>query len=168
MNKHIMVCILCGLGMGMFNITNTWGATCRPLNYPCTRSGSNPAGDCCLGYTCLTEPWGSIGEGVCQICDGCTDCSSKTESLGAGYQKVTTRRCECSTCKTLSTSYQCTAGYYGRTTNGTSGCTRCPAKDGVYGTSPVNSSAVTACYIPANSTASDTKGGYKHTDKCNY
>ncbi|MBQ8293850.1 MAG: hypothetical protein IJX89_00490 [Alphaproteobacteria bacterium] len=60
--------------------------------------------------------------------------------------------------------YQCRAGYYG---DGTT-CTRCPSSGGVYGTSAAGSTAITSCYIPANSSMSDTTGTYTFTSNCYY
>lgn len=94
-------------------------------------------------------------------CAGCTDCTSDTTwSAGnTGYEKKVTRTCNCSTCN-ASTEYRCAAGYYGSSTDGTSGCTRCTSSDGIYGTSNAGSTAITSCYIPAGTTGSDSTGSF--------
>jgi hypothetical protein len=56
--------------------------------------------------------------------------------------------------------FSCMAGYY---KNGTE-CTACPTG----GTSVVGSTDITDCYIPKNTTDSDTTGGFTYTDNCYY
>ena len=103
-------------------------------------------------------------------CTGCSNCTSDTtwSATGtAGYEKKVTRTCSCNTCN-ASTSYRCAAGYYGSSTNGTSGCTRCPSSGGVYGTSAAGSTAITSCYIPSGTSMTDSVGTYEYTSNCYY
>lgn len=101
-------------------------------------------------------------------CTGCTNCGTGAWAAGnTGYEKRSVGTCNCNTC-TYTTEYRCAAGYYGASTNGTSGCTRCPSSGGVYGTSAAGSTAITSCYIPANSSMTDSTGTYTFTTNCYY
>jgi len=89
---------------------------------------------------------------------GCSNCNSTSwAALRTGYQSRTVATCSCTTCSKR-TEYRCAAGYYGSTTNGTSGCTRCPAEDNAQGTSSAGSTAKTSCYIPSGTGFSNTSG----------
>lgn len=111
-------------------------------------------------------------------CGTCQDVSWQT--YGTGYQRYTNNKCDCSgstaTCK-ATYSYQCDVGYYGSSTNGTSGCTKCPTATGVYTnsarttlastTSTAGTTSVTGCNIPAG-TYYDVTGTFTLTSKCSY
>ncbi|MDE6478344.1 MAG: hypothetical protein K2L94_03800, partial [Alphaproteobacteria bacterium] len=77
-------------------------------------------------------------------CTGCSNCTSDSawSAHSTGYEKKVTRTCNCNTCS-ATTSYRCAAGYYGTSTNGTSGCTRCPNN----GSSSAGTTSVTGCCI---------------------
>lgn len=111
----------------------------------------------------------------------CTDCNSESwANYGTGYQRNISRTCDCSSgsarCQT-SYSYRCAAGYYGTSSNGTSGCTQCPTASGVYtdsarktlarGTSTNGATDITDCYITSG-TYYDATGTFKWTSKCSY
>ncbi len=106
---------------------------------------------------------GCANAGICK-CDKYT-CTSDTNwvSASAGYMSKSTRSCgttfqECGE----RTQYQCAAGYYGASTNGTSGCTKCPSP----GISPAGTTAVTGCYIIS---WNDTTGAFDFGgDNCYY
>lgn len=88
----------------------------------------------------------------------CTGCTSDTSwsSAGTGYMKKVTRTCDCGVCSE-STAYQCANGYWGSSTNGTSGCSQCPTWKKVYtdevrktevrGYSTAGVTGMTGCYI---------------------
>lgn len=68
----------------------------------------------------------------------------------------------------------CDAGYYasgsvfaGGSTYYT-GCTRCPALNGVYGTTSAGMSKITDCAIPAGRNFSDSAGTWSFTQACKY
>ena len=163
-----------------FLLSSVQCATTGPRE--CYKSGDttyvySPCTSCAPGYTL-----GNIAISQCgplnQMFKGCkcvcSNCSSETtySAAGTGYQKKINRYCECSsgvaTCKET-TVYQCAVGYYGRSTNGTSGCTRCPASGGIYGTTAAaGSTAVTSCYIPSGTTFSDSTGSGTYTGNCYY
>ena len=103
----------------------------------------------------------------CPLCTSCTSDKSWS-SAGTGYEKKVTASCDCGEC-TKTTAYRCAAGYYGTSTNGSTGCTICPTSGGVGGQSVAGSnSAITSCYIPANTTLSDSTGTYQYTSNCYY
>lgn len=99
----------------------------------------------------------------------CSNCTSDTDwSAGnTGYQKKVTRTCSCAsgtaTC-VATTSYRCAAGYYGTSSNGTSGCTKCPNS----GNSSNGSTSITSCCMPSGSSFSDTTGTGSFTAQCCY
>lgn len=117
----------------------------------------------------------TITRATFQIATNCTAsyyycaCSCSTTGWTAGntgYEKRTV--CNTTTCAT-STEYRCAVGYYGASTNGTSGCSRCPASGGVYGTTAsAGSTSITACYIPSGSAFSDGTGAGTYTGNCFY
>lgn len=110
-----------------------------------------------------------------KACDGtCSDCTSGSWTDGnTGYQQRTKKTCNTSTCVCFSsTEYRCASGYYGSSSNGTSGCTRCPSSGGVYGTSAAGSTAITSCYLPSGTTVSFSdstgSGTATYTSDCYY
>lgn len=108
---------------------------------------------------------------VCvKSCVSCTNCNSiDWTAYRTGYERRINRDCECDGTCTSTTQYRCAVGYYGTSTNGTSGCTRCPSSGGIYGTTAAaGSKNITSCYIPANQTMSDGTGEYVFTNKCYY
>ncbi|MDR2413328.1 MAG: hypothetical protein LBD50_03935 [Rickettsiales bacterium] len=113
---------------------------------------------CGSGYTCILNE--------CIIsCTGCTNCTSDADwsAYGTGYQKKTTKSCSCNTCNS-STAYRCAAGYYGTSTNGTSGCEICPTG----GTSVAGDNTTKSkCYAsPPN--GSDYSGNWQFMQTCYY
>lgn len=117
----------------------------------------------------------------------CTkNCTSSTctptawAALRQGYESRTNRTCSATgvngTCNS-STQYRCAAGYYGTSSNGTSGCNPCPEWSNVYttsarttkarGTSSAGATAVTGCSVPAG-TYYDATGTFKISSPCPY
>ncbi|MCM1294391.1 MAG: hypothetical protein NC311_02420 [Muribaculaceae bacterium] len=90
-----------------------------------------------------------------------------------GYQKRTVYNADC----VASIQYRCAAGYYGSSTNGTSGCTQCPTWSDVYttsakttlkrGTSAAGATVITSCYV-ASGTYYDVSGTFKISSTCQY
>lgn len=128
-------------------------------------------------FTGCTKNGGSSGGD----CDGtCTNCTSTLwTDYATGYQNKTTATCNTVTCKcTKSTDYRCAAGYYKSgvirclgSIDGSascSGCSRCPPSGGIYGSSAPGSTAITACYIPTDTSMSDSTGTYTYTSNCYY
>lgn len=101
------------------------------------------------------------------ICSSCTDTGTWT-AKGTGYEQRTGKGCDCSgstaVCKNT-THYRCAKGWYGTTTNGTSGCTQCPSsgttKDG-------GADSISDCYLPGDTTYSNTYGKYAYKCDCPY
>ncbi len=110
-----------------------------------------------------------------------SNCSSTSwTALRTGYETRTYRSCSATgtsgTCN-ASTQYRCAAGYYGSSSNGTSGCNPCPEWQNVfansarttkvYGTSAAGATAITGCYVVAG-TYYDTTGTFKIGSNCQY
>lgn len=100
-------------------------------------------------------------------CSSCTSDSSFS-NYSTGYQRKANRSCDCSsgtaTCKTTY-QYRCAAGYYGSSSNGTSGCTKCTSS----GTSDAGDNATQSkCYLTAGTSMSDTTGTYTCSAKSYY
>lgn len=111
-------------------------------------------------------------------CNSTTCAPTSWTALRTGYETRTNR-----TCSTTGTSgtcnstpqYRCAAGFWGSSTNGTSGCSQCPPWTGVYtnsakttevrGTSPAGTTAITGCYV-APGTYYDATGTFKTTSNC--
>ncbi len=99
----------------------------------------------------------------------CTNCNdSDWAAYGTGYERYFHRTCVDGTCVSTAR-YRCAAGYYGSSTSGTSGCTKCPSSGGVAGQSePGNNAVITKCYIPSGSKFSDSTGRWTYTGNCYY
>ncbi|MDE5615932.1 MAG: hypothetical protein K2I81_03820 [Alphaproteobacteria bacterium] len=125
-----------------------------------------------LGDATLSEliPDCNLLTTVSQCCNACdsASCTSDTTYIAhsTGYESKSTRMCTClNGCKETSTSYRCAAGYYGSSTNGTTGCTACP--DG--GTSVAGSNtSITSCHLPTGANFSDPSGSGEYTGNCHY
>ncbi|MCM1294313.1 MAG: hypothetical protein NC311_02010 [Muribaculaceae bacterium] len=128
-----------------------------------------------LDYLCWYEPDEDINKEPYPYHTCVKNCPDDTDwaASGTGYQKQTVYNTDC----VASTKYRCAAGYYGSSTNGTSGCTRCPNWTGVYtnstktilarGNSSAGATSITGCYISAG-TYYDTTGTFKITSTCPY
>ena len=141
---------------------------------------------CVSGYTLTNYSVSLPCGGLAQMYQECTkSCSSDSDcgapgewSCSGAYCHRTANYCNLdkgdgtivlnpNTCKTK-TEYACNAGYYGTTTNGLSGCARCPSSDGIYGSSLTASTAITLCYMPSGTTGSDTTGAFTYTGNSYY
>lgn len=113
----------------------------------------------------LNKSCGLIGYYDCK-CPACTDCESDLDwvTISDGYQRKEVRECNCGVCNVVLTGYQCAPGYWGRTSDGETGCEPCPTG----GTSNAGSNSITECYIPADEVFPDTVGNYKFTSDCYY
>lgn len=152
-----------------------WNNTCQCLEpyggsdwitFDCGCSGDS---DCDGGY---------CNNGTCIACKTCSNCTSTSwAALRTGYQSRTVKTCSCrGTCSSY-TEYRCAAGYYGTSTNGTSGCTQCPEWTNVYttsarstkvrGTSNAGATAMTECFV-APGTYYDVSGTLKISSNCPY
>lgn len=99
----------------------------------------------------------------------CSDCNSTDwTAYSTGYERKTTATCNTSTgvCNKTYT-YRCAVGYYGSSTNGTSGCTKCNTINGIQSTtSSAGQTSCTACCVDSGATGTNTKGAFKLTAKC--
>ena len=127
--------------------------------------------DCKTGYTKESFIWGKKTGYMCVqiICDAST-CASDTTWRGGntGYQYKTNRSCNSSNACIERTVYQCAVGYYGSSSNGTSGCTRCPTANSFTGTSPAGTTTATGCYIASGTTGRDTTGNFTYAGNSYY
>ena len=115
------------------------------------------------GSTC-TDGYGSTTYYVCEKCTQTCSSTTSWSTVKTGYEKRTVCNNGCGTVE-----YRCAAGYYGASTNGSSGCTICPSSGGVAGKSVAGSNTeITSCYIPANTPLSDSTGTYQYTSDCYY
>lgn len=104
-------------------------------------------------------------------CNGLTcpqmDCEATTDSSGRQkcyFLMQNTTTCACT--RDGRTGYQCGPGFYksGGTMPMNITCSPCTSP----GTSDAGATAITQCYIPKDTTGSDSTGSYKYTDKCYY
>ena len=148
------------------------GKTLRITDHTACMTGYELTSTSYTSSTCGTTHYYDM---CTKSCDGtCSDCTSGSWTAGnTGYQQRTKKTCNTSTCVcSSSTEYRCASGYYGSSSNGTSGCTRCPSSGGVYGTSVAGSTAITSCYLPSGTTVSFSdstgSGTAKYTANCFY
>ena len=134
-------------------ITNTWYV------HTCTK--------CQTGYKANSVEIGGFGKCPGNIsyndcerdcptsCNNCDTSEQPWVSIPArpGYMQRVSRQCNCGVCETTY-SYQCDVGYYGRTYDGRTGCTKCPAP----GTSMAGATTLKSCYVENGDTFSDETG----------
>lgn len=143
---------------------------CAPItiyNYDCSSLGRTAQGSYITGYM-DGEFYGKY------LCDGdwteCSSCGytyvpSSSVSNGFCYLSGTGDQCSgCSygTCGAAIT--HCGQGFY----KSGSSCIACPDKALGATTSGYTNTGITACYMPANITLSDSTGSYVFTSNCNY
>jgi len=134
-----------------------------------------PDGSCTTTSDC-TQKGFICYNGCCvnnNLMEDCTpqNCQpSSWASSSTGYETRTYRECNLTLTACLkSTEYRCAVGYYGSSSNGTSGCTRCPSSGGIYGTTAsAGSTSITSCYIPSGTSFSDSTGSGRYTSNCYY
>ncbi len=90
-------------------------------------------------------------------------------SNGSGYMEANCVRSSCldsgAGCA-MGTAYACARGYYGKTTNGTSGCTRCP-DDGTSDVWRMGGFDIEDCFLDVGE-HSDERGTYYLSKPCYY
>lgn len=135
----------------------------------------------CPGLSCKCRTQTYTCEHPCDMIAMCTskiviidgETCGEWISASTGYEKTCYAICdddyELGTCNvTKGTKYRCAAGYYGSSTNGTTGCTRCPASGEIYGTSTAGSATVALCYLAPGTSLSDSTGTFEYTENCYY
>lgn len=160
---------LCGTGDGQED------GACRCITssglqlYPC---GCISDGDCDSNQYC--------SNGSCIACKTCTSASTgQWKAHATGYEKRTNTACYCAGGTYTYDQYRCAAGYYGSSSNGTSGCTQCPWTDlwdepGLVTrsarTSAAGSTSVSSCYFTGGTSKKfyDVTGALELTGNCYY
>ncbi|MDE6478194.1 MAG: hypothetical protein K2L94_03010 [Alphaproteobacteria bacterium] len=143
---------------GFLGCVDASTCTCDTQTYPCVCYTNS---DCGYEYYCAG--------GRCQPCTSstctysCSSCSDTWVVGNTGYEKTTRVCARNGACDVRASSqkYRCAAGYYGTSSNGTSGCTRCPSN----GNSNAGTTSITGCYITSGS---DATGSYVYTSNCYY
>ena len=114
-----------------------------------------------------------------QPCIECPDCESedwKTYVTPSGviriaYQRKVTATCNYATCVcSKKYQYRCNDGYYGRSINGLTGCSRCPANGSngllTWGSSVAgNNLSIAGCFVASGG---DESGDYMYSQDCYY
>ena len=121
-----------------------------------------------------------------QTCGSDNCISSSWSAHRTGYEVQTYRYCSSSTCVS-ETRYRCAKNYYGTSTNGTSGCSKCSSSDDNIATksgskwvstgeksqgftnAAGNTTAVNTCYIPrlgGSEMYLDSTGAYEFNSNC--
>ena len=97
-------------------------------------------------------------------CVKCSQIESDTGWVryGSGYEhRVVTG------CGAVNTTYRCAAGYYGQSTDGVTGCERCPDIDGIPSTTAnAGSTQKSSCCRSTNSVGRDAGGAFVYTTGC--
>ena len=90
----------------------------------------------------------------------CTATYGNWASYATGYERRSvTRPTGCSNASSYQ--YRCAAGYYGSSTNGTSGCTKCPSVcNSVATTSTAGNTSLGGCCAAAGSRGTNAKGSF--------
>ncbi len=157
------------------------GTFCKTLDGDVTHIKSCTA--CNNGYTLkiksITDCCNQYNYGACigNCASTCGNNTTEWKTTGTtGYETRVYEYCTGGTTCTKKTQYRCAAGYYGRTTNGTSGCTACPNREKGATTTPdsgnnvdkIYISTITNCYFPAYKDIRGIDGTYQYTDTCYY
>ncbi|MDE5616010.1 MAG: hypothetical protein K2I81_04235 [Alphaproteobacteria bacterium] len=123
--------------------TDETGTPSITVQCECTDEGNYET----IGYGCLN--------GIYQKCKSCSGSSGAWGTHSTGYEKRSVTTCSCDGTKSTRIEYRCAKGYFGTSTNGTSGCSQCfpPAT-----TSSAGKTQGTDCYIPAGTNMSDSSG----------
>ncbi len=118
--------------------------------------------ECGDNTTCFDITNGQRCTTVCPTCDqvtlGCPCCieydTTVSCTCNSGYHSATNSiyGCECKK--------NCAAGYYG---DGTT-CTKCPTP----GTTTGYAQTITDCYVPQNTSVTDSSGTYNYSSNCKY
>lgn len=105
-------------------------------------------------------------ESICYSYCMC-DCPEDWTDISNGIQRSLDYTCDMGECVASGTRWRCRVGYYGNPTSDTSGCTRCPASGGIYGTtlSP-GGMGITQCFIPSGTASNDSAGEFTYTGDC--
>lgn len=137
--------------------TDETGTPSITVDCECTDAGNYES----IGYGCIN--------GVYQKCKSCSGSTGAWGAHNTGYEKRSVTACNCDGTKSTRTEYRCAKGWFGSSTNGTSGCTRCPSSGGVYGTTDAaGSDAITKCYLPVETSMSDSTGTFTCSGKSYY
>lgn len=142
-------------------------------------TGDARAAPNCCATACINAPVGATitYDASCTDSNVC-NCTGTTETaLSGGVIEIRTKTKKqmCSASYVASarcmtdTTYKCAVGYYGSPSIFNKTCTRCPAFGDVYGTTAsAGAAANTNCYLPAQTTGTDTSGTYTYTSDCYY
>lgn len=163
--------------------------TCSATNVlNCTCKSGVTQYECAAGYYGTATSASSTGCTKCPANATCAGGNESTYSCNSGYWattetvkngmlSVTTNVCKaCPTnaiCPGGSEKFQCMPGYYSGILRSTSGkservCTRCPAQDGVNGTTALGATKIKECFMPANKRFTDSTGAFIYTNDCAY
>lgn len=158
--------VIAGICGGASGVSCTTGRLCtRCYGYYVTINGQIYCGNFTNGGTTSCSVAGS---GAAYKMSPCCDSSYHAVGEPTGCYVVSCNDLHGMVISDDKTSCLCAVGYYG---NASTGCTRCPALDGVNGTtSGSNKSSITDCFIPANTKMTDSSGHtYKFYNKnCHY
>ncbi len=160
------------------SVTNVLNCTCKSgiTQYECAAGYYGTATSSSAGCTkCPANATCAGGNDSTYSCN--VGYWATTETVKVGSLSVTTKVCKAcpanAICPGGSETFKCMAGYYSIISRDTSGkseriCTRCPAQDGVYGTTSVGATTIKSCFMPANKNFSDSTGVFLYTNDCAY
>lgn len=124
---------------------------------------------CAVGFICYTDEYGqSLCLDDCAYDHGYSNWQSYPPGIDTPYQyRYCTPCSQYGECE-WGVHYRCAPNYYGKTTDGESGCSPCPSSGTVSGRSDGGAESITECYIPSGSTGTDSSGSFTYTSKCYY
>ncbi len=187
MKKHILVTtgILCMVTAPAISaltqtVAQCYNPTTQVYSVPYLASGVTPSSSClsACGMTAGTSPTTSTSNGIITTTQPAVKVTSSTNAVPTSDASLV------SCTRTSTKTYVCEAGYYGSPTSSTSGCTQC--EKGYYcpggttryscatqtknssATSAAGAKSITSCYLPANTSFSDSSGTYQYSSNCYY
>jgi len=151
----ITTCTTCDSGYELSDATFSGGATCsNTMKY----------------QKCTKESGGGDGPvtGNCTV-DNCTK-KSGWEAHATGYEVLNYYSCVNDVCTPTPQQYRCAKYYYGTSTNGTTGCNRCPLSgtgnpepgDSI----PGSNTKLSDCYLRSGRSGADDSGTFTVSGDC--
>ena len=176
-NTGVSSCTTCPSGFNRVSKSITVPGCSNAITYydceqPCTQCT-----DCeSEGWKMYVTPSGVIRiayqRKVTATCNYATCVCSKTfQYIRIAYQRKVTATCNYATCVCSKTfQYRCNDGYYGRSINGLTGCSRCPINSSngvrIWGNSVAGKNySISGCFVASGG---DESGDYMYSQDCYY
>ncbi len=125
----------------------------------------DPDGECINQAYCYHESGSDFGACI----ENCSEAPLFYTTISTGYWSRRCADCEIAENCPVKTVYSCAMGWYGVTTDGKTGCTKCPAVAGISNIQSIpwtapdgsNNHSITDCFILGGGSSSDETGSFE-------